>query len=208
MAFKIRNRFWNIRKSTPKRADIYPVGHRAVYHELGDSSKEIRLCKVSQVGDVGVEGSRIEVEFETMPLADCEGCYRALSYVWGDPNDCLTITVKGVTRPVTRNLHYWLLRIYALGYGSRIWIDALSIDQTNDQEKEQQVALMRSIYEGAKEVLVGIGEHVRQEDADKARAALEDMSTGIHLRDLASFVRLPTDSSGEASVNNLSLIHI
>lgn len=39
-----------------------------------------------------------------------------------------------------------------------IWIDAIFIFQNDDQEKEHQVALMRNIYGGAREVKVWLGE--------------------------------------------------
>lgn len=72
-------------------------------------------------------------------------CFNALSYVWGDK---VTDTVRCdfVDIPVTKNCWDALRRIRNLYNETIIWVDAICIDQTNMEEKEHQVALMRDIY--------------------------------------------------------------
>ena len=86
--------------------------------------------------------------------------YFALSYVWGDPNDNTTITVNGHNVQVTKNLADALrhIRYYfkallpktdffggKVATTTRLWVDALCIDQQNFVEKSQQVNLMSKI---------------------------------------------------------------
>ncbi|KAK5114162.1 hypothetical protein LTR62_002732 [Meristemomyces frigidus] len=44
------------------------------------------------------------------------------------------------------------------GFTASIWIDALCIDQNNEEEKRQQVAMMGEIFSTAREVIVWLGE--------------------------------------------------
>ena len=68
------------------------------------------------------------------------------------------ILVNGVLIPVRRNLMLVLQTLYAHGcHGDSFWIDALCINQGDDEEWGAQVALMANIYQGAEEVLVWLG---------------------------------------------------
>ncbi|KAF2741727.1 heterokaryon incompatibility, partial [Sporormia fimetaria CBS 119925] len=82
--------------------------------------------------------------------------YAALSYVWGSPGDD-QLLCQGKLLPITRNCYsaIWHLR-KKLG-SFFIWVDAVCIDQTNDKEKEQQMALMEKIYANAKNVYIWLG---------------------------------------------------
>lgn len=97
------------------------------------------------------------------------------------------MVVNRASHLVTKNLHYWLGRIHNLGYGDRVWIDALSINRDNTAEKEQQIAMMGSIYQGAREVLIGLGEHIFPDDSAPIRDSLESLSIDSHLRDMDCF---------------------
>ncbi|KAK3620746.1 hypothetical protein LTR56_023215 [Elasticomyces elasticus] len=174
-------------KISIRRARTEPSRSGTVYTTLPDSTKYIRLCRVIRTGDVNTGGEKIEVIFEIVPLVDSKGTYRALSYVWGDPNDCIDITVNGQRFPVTRNLEYWLRRIQALGYGDRIWIDQLSINQHDNSEKDQQVLLMGPVYQGANEVLIGVCDQLDPNDHTSVRDWLEGMLIDLHLKDLDCF---------------------
>ncbi|KAI0538038.1 HET-domain-containing protein [Xylaria digitata] len=65
--------------------------------------------------------------------------YEALSYVWGDPRDPQNIFFDGgVPFPVTRNLYEALRSLRLPDRGRRLWVDALCIDQSNYEEKNDQ----------------------------------------------------------------------
>jgi hypothetical protein len=88
--------------------------------------------------------------------------YEALSYVWGDPaiqKEAL-VSVDGAPHqpfPVTVNLHAALSHLRHEDRDRVLWIDAICIDQTNVEEKEQQVRKMGEIYQTARNVCVWFG---------------------------------------------------
>ena len=60
--------------------------------------------------------------------------YAALSYCWGDPNTRTKIFVNNVEITVTTNLADALQQLRLLGV-TRVWADALCINQSDRQEK-------------------------------------------------------------------------
>jgi hypothetical protein len=102
--------------------------------------------------------------------------YEALSYVWGDQAIRSTILVSvgggGPPRrcPVTRNLYAALQHLRRPDSDRVLWIDALCIDQTNVEEKGQQVVRMDRIYQTARNVCVWLGPGTN--DSDRAMAAV------------------------------------
>jgi hypothetical protein len=89
--------------------------------------------------------------------------YTALSYEWGPPaNDDPKIRLDGHITVVRRNLFRALLSLRRRWQdwepSSRgIWIDAISINQADTQERNHQVRLMGTIYRVATHVLVWPG---------------------------------------------------
>jgi hypothetical protein len=82
--------------------------------------------------------------------------FKALSYVWGDSSLTLPILIEDKPYQVTANCHAALRRLRELGESS-IWIDAICINQQDDDEKAAQIAMMADIYSSAEEVC-GSGE--------------------------------------------------
>jgi len=89
--------------------------------------------------------------------------YEALSYAWGADEDSAYIFVGAnsrlrVRRNVTQILRY-LRDGNTPGCTTRtLWIDAICINQADDEEKGMQVTMMGNIYACAKSVLVWTGE--------------------------------------------------
>ncbi|KAK8034104.1 Phosphoribosylaminoimidazole-succinocarboxamide synthase [Apiospora rasikravindrae] len=86
--------------------------------------------------------------------------YITMSYAWGPPTPTQTIIVDGAETEVTGNLHALLTELRRSEWvrrGVRVWIDALCINQGDNAEKEQQVRIMRRIYEMAWQVVVWLG---------------------------------------------------
>ncbi|KAK3339775.1 heterokaryon incompatibility protein-domain-containing protein [Lasiosphaeria hispida] len=85
--------------------------------------------------------------------------YDALSYTWGSVADSNpTIFVNGHERAVTANLCAALWHLRDPSGERTLWIDALCINQQNNQEKGQQVQSMAKIYAKASRVIVWLGE--------------------------------------------------
>lgn len=84
--------------------------------------------------------------------------YEALSYTWGDENDRREIVVNGYIVDVTFNLYSALCRLRLEDETRVLWIDALCINQTDLDERSQQVQLMRNIYTTCEQTVIWIGE--------------------------------------------------
>lgn len=138
---------------------------------LSDPSKQIRILTILP----SIESNEIRCTLKDRPLIQdppsLQG-YRALSYVWGDPTDKLPLTIVDgdalFTVYVTRNLSAAITdlmkpanagaeniatppdgvyRFPNLGTAPLcLWVDAVCIDQSNDEERSAQVQIMGEIY--------------------------------------------------------------
>ena len=88
--------------------------------------------------------------------------YEALSSVWGDEQDKLEIMLDNKPFMVTRNLHDFLLQTRPKCGASSVragpfWIDAISINQNDNEEKGAQVNMMGDIYRNCERCIVLMG---------------------------------------------------
>lgn len=106
--------------------------------------------------------------------------YEAVSYVWDTDQTPFSVYVgKGKTNvvSVTRNLAVALSNLRYPDRPRRLWIDALCIDQSNDVEKEPQVAQMGTIYSFAVHVIAWLGPE--QHDSTRALNFIARMGTHV-----------------------------
>lgn len=82
--------------------------------------------------------------------------YDALSYCWGDPTATTKIFVNDIEIDVTINLADALYHLRKLGI-SKVWADALCINQKDKQEKGLQIRNMKYIYSRAHTTYSWIG---------------------------------------------------
>ncbi len=107
-----------------------------IYKPLEATIPEIRVSKLLPSPDfeASIEGQLIH-----RPLHGDDHSYEALSYVWGVPELVIQIMLSGTPFPVTRNLDM-ALRYLRLQEAHRTpWVDALCINQTDLDERSQQV---------------------------------------------------------------------
>jgi len=123
-----------------------------MYSQLNASRKEIRLLHVYP----GAWNDNIECHLETVSLYD-KPKYPAISYVWGDPNITLCITIDDQSLAITRNLFMGLQRLRRTDKVLVIYADAACINQSDLDERSEQVQLMGEIYSSAVEVLIWLG---------------------------------------------------
>ncbi|KAI1481555.1 heterokaryon incompatibility protein-domain-containing protein [Daldinia eschscholtzii] len=120
------------------------------------SGTDIRLVKLLP----GDNDDSIECLVDQIPL-DSEPKYYALSYVWGDPSDTRKITLNGQPFDVTKNLYealYQFRQLPELDYvKDYIWIDAICINQSDDDEKSREVPRMTEIYRCSIYTLIWLG---------------------------------------------------
>jgi hypothetical protein len=83
--------------------------------------------------------------------------FEALSYEWKEAEGRTSITCNGISLPVTRNLASALGALRLPSNARVLWVDAVCINQGDQEEKSKQIPLMRQIYASAKAVLTWLG---------------------------------------------------
>ncbi|KAI8161169.1 hypothetical protein K4K49_002036 [Colletotrichum sp. SAR 10_70] len=125
------------------------------YRPLQDASRDIRLLEINH-GDGSPGHISCSIVHDSL---DDDPDFTALSYVWGDAAQRRSILLEGQNVDVTQNLHCSLERLakFSKSQVNKIWIDALCINQADDEEKAHQVQLMGRIYSSARQVLIWLG---------------------------------------------------
>lgn len=145
---------------------------RYLYSPLSSEPDSIRLLRLLPHED---ETADIQCELFKYSLPNsCKRThlYDALSYVWGNPDEKLPIFIHKHSFDVTINLRAALSRLRNHFVERILWIDAICIDQANQEEKEHQIQSMAKIYGQANRVVVWLGGA-----ADDSDLALEEIRT-------------------------------
>lgn len=130
---------------------------------------EFRLVTLHKAAD---DEDELHITISTASLKDMENKYAALSYVWGSDAKTQRVLVTGMTNHalVTESVYQALhcLRFHHLWRSEPflIWIDAICINQEDDVEKGEQVAMMTEIYTQATKAYAFLGEEA--DDSDEA----------------------------------------
>lgn len=146
-----------------------------VYRYSPLEAEEIRLVRVLAARSSQVKCEILHRHFGNPPA------YTAISYAWGDASDMTKIKIRDehfpvfVEVPISKSLYYALEALRKKGEDVLIWADALSIDQQNWDEKNQQLSLMAGIYKKASHVAVWLGPEA--DDSDLATALLQNVAT-------------------------------
>lgn len=83
--------------------------------------------------------------------------YEALSYVWGIMICPRPALLNGRAFSITHNLDTALRHLRHSSKARVLWVDAVCINQQDDEEKSSQVQLMPDIYSKATKVIVWLG---------------------------------------------------
>lgn len=83
--------------------------------------------------------------------------YEALSYSWGNADLRNTMKVNGQSFLVGKSLYVALRYLRSQGRVRTLWIDAICINQIDDEERSEQVRQMTQIYQSAERVIVWLG---------------------------------------------------
>jgi hypothetical protein len=138
-----------------------PFQYQALKHPRG-----IRLLRVAWDPTT----NRILGEFSNVCLDGPPLEYEAISYCWGDPTPRERVWLsKNQYLVITESAADVLHHLIAKKKSGYIWIDALCINQSNDEEnaeKGQQIRLMQTIFASAKCVIAWIGKG--SEDSERA----------------------------------------
>ncbi|KAK8017488.1 heterokaryon incompatibility protein [Apiospora rasikravindrae] len=128
------------------------------YRKLNAGEREIRVLCISSWHDEALDSDILR--FSTRCIRLQPGTtepYIAVSYCWGTSNERKKIMIDNIELEVPES-SVRTLRKLLRGPGELIWIDAICINQQDQSEKGDQVAMMKDIYSEASEVRIWLGE--------------------------------------------------
>ena len=102
--------------------------------------------------------------------------YEALSYCWGDNFSPESLCLDGHPLAIGKNLGEALRRLRYHDRPRVLWIDAICINQHDDEEKTMQILRMVQIYSSAYHVMVWLGEDSEHEDGRILMELATDLS--------------------------------
>jgi Heterokaryon incompatibility protein (HET) len=140
------------------------------YDPLDQSKNEIRLVRLKPVEynhRQNIDLSIIVCELELTEHGE-NIQYSALSYAWNTGGLDRQIFIQNTPHNVSANLGDALLQLRDDKDDVVLWIDQLSINQSDDVEKSEQVLKMKDIYERAARVVVWLG--AESDDSDVVMA--------------------------------------
>ncbi|KAL9620509.1 MAG: hypothetical protein Q9160_004978 [Pyrenula sp. 1 TL-2023] len=110
--------------------------------------------------------------------------FDALSYAWGPTTDLVDIQINDQNNTrnllsVTRNLSVALPYLRHADKDRMIWIDAISINQKDLDERALQVQLIADIFQQARAVVCWMGPE--SEDSDLAVRTIRDLSLKVNV---------------------------
>jgi hypothetical protein len=164
------------------------------YPPLSSVHNTIRLLRLFPHQDKNAD---IQCELFEYSLQDTQSSvthlYEALSYVWGDPDDKLPILVNQHRFDVTHSLTRALSRLRNHSLERILWVDAICINQSDQEEKENQIQSMARIYNQAIRVVVWLGEA-----ADNSSKAFQGMCCDMSKSSISVSDRDEFESAGLA----------
>ncbi|KAF2002319.1 HET-domain-containing protein [Amniculicola lignicola CBS 123094] len=123
------------------------------YQPLRQSKQEIRLLNISAAPKRNKFPS---FSLEVVSLQSSPS-YTALSYTWGDASKTTPLHIHNQVFQATHNLYEALQHLTQSGKLKKLWVDAICINQKDDEEKSWQVAQMIHIYRNAAETILWLG---------------------------------------------------
>jgi Heterokaryon incompatibility protein (HET) len=128
------------------------------YEPLDSSENEIRVIRFVSREKHLREGFSLPLKIELFHVSlNSAPRYHALSYVWGSRAKPDMVLVNEKTMHITRSLYEALLRFNVDESVELLWADAISINQSDLDERSVQVRRMRHIYTSAVRVLAFLG---------------------------------------------------
>ncbi|RYP06079.1 hypothetical protein DL764_003369 [Monosporascus ibericus] len=110
------------------------------------------LTVLPSVGDQPLECTLEHVALDDSPS------YEALSYIRDGVEATQSIICSGKLLPVATHLYSALRHIRLPSQPRNLWVDAICVNQRDNEERGHHVRLMRKIYPKAKQLLIWLGE--------------------------------------------------
>lgn len=103
------------------------------------------------------ESGAISCSLSHVSLLDLKEPYDAVSWYWGDQKHRSAIYLDGHIVEVPLNAVLVLEDIIFRGASTRIWLDAICINQDDLAERASQVSIMKDVYSLASKVFIWLG---------------------------------------------------
>ena len=160
------------------------------YETLFKENYEIRVLRfVPDTNPAGLGEPAIQLALDHVSLDD-NPKYLALSYTWGERKGLRDIIVNSRRLEVNENLFSALLVLQRICSTDQLWIDAICINQRNDdaskEEKSWQIGQMGRVFETAATVLVWLGSGTQ--DSDVAMQELENFGSDAIKAGISSII--------------------
>ena len=141
------------------------------YEALENQGRQIRLLNLHPSVDTGAD---ISYTLATASL-DRLASYEALSYVWEVIGDTCPdpIYIDGHAMTVSTNLEAALRALRYPNMSRTLWIDAICINQSDMDERGNQVTFMGAVYSKAKSVTIWLG--TQSDGSSLAMSSLADL---------------------------------
>ena len=153
------------------------VASQVYEHSQLTSRTSIRLVRL-------LAGARNDIIRCEIDMADIENdlAYEAVSYVWGASEHKPSIQIsceRGDSElEIPKNLEGALRRFRHPTSTRTLWTDSICINQSDLQERSQQVRLMGQIYRKASAVLIWLGEDVNGSKTEQACKCMNLLKNG------------------------------
>ena len=129
---------------TPYRYDILPK----------DSIRILSLLPGNRSAPLQCELQRARIPGTVGPGGASGPTLEALSYVWGDGKMCQKLFCNNSAIKITQSLFDALIHLRHPKATRTLWVDAVCIDQNNNEEKIEQLPHMKDIYQHASQVVI------------------------------------------------------
>ncbi len=129
--------------------------------------------------------------------------YEAISYAWGDTRIKVPTICDDRVLQVTPNLRRGFCKMRYRDRSRYLWADAVCINQSNDDERGDQVSNMRKIYKSATKVIVWLGQN-KGVQVEKAIAAMHEISSACCAYSQISLIDLEKIDSFDCLIPNCS----
>lgn len=139
---------------------------------LNSSLGEVRVATVAP----GTGDDPVQCQLSVRNLTR-DGLHETLSYVWGGGPASHTIFVDGKEFKVRDSLYFALKTQRRPDAAREIWIDALCINQADNEERTGQVKLMQRIYAVSSRTTIWLGDDVPEVEED---FPFDDMDKSLH----------------------------
>ena len=126
------------------------VQHRPIFQPLDEGKREIRLLHLRPRNRTR---ELLDCTLETVSL-NSHSFYETISYTWGAQTTQRKIRLNGHDCSIPSSALDALQALQFPDMERILWIDAVCINQADDTERGQQVALMRDVYRQARRTWV------------------------------------------------------